>query len=162
MYVPMTERTICFLLSDSEIFLGKKIKGFGEGKINGYGGKLEKGETPEDAAIRELEEEAGVYAHSEDLDKRAIIDFYFPFKTDFSQKVHVYFLRKWSGEPQETKEMTPVHFPINAIPYDKMWDSDKLWLPQLIEGKKLVAFFEWKEDNDTVKKHEMKEVDYFK
>ena len=51
------ETTLLLLRKDNEILLAKKKRGFGEGKYNGVGGKLEDGETPEEAMIRETEEE---------------------------------------------------------------------------------------------------------
>ena len=39
------------------MLLGMKKRGFGTGKWNGFGGKVEVGETVADAAQRELEEE---------------------------------------------------------------------------------------------------------
>jgi 8-oxo-dGTP pyrophosphatase MutT (NUDIX family) len=153
-----TERTICFLLKDSQIVLGMKKTGFGKGNYNGFGGKLEHGEAPEEAAARELYEEAGVLASKSDLEKKAVIDFNFPFKTEYSQRVHVYFAGRWFGEPRETVEMKPEYFDMNAIPYGKMWDSDRIWLPQLIAGKKINAFFVWKEDNKTVDTYMIYEI----
>ena len=35
-----------------------KKRGFGEGRWNGYGGKIKEGETIEESAIREIEEES--------------------------------------------------------------------------------------------------------
>ncbi|CAN0403706.1 unnamed protein product, partial [Ectocarpus sp. 8 AP-2014] len=46
----------------NEILLGMKKRGFGEGKWNGFGGKVESGESVEEAAKRELMEEAGLTA----------------------------------------------------------------------------------------------------
>lgn len=40
-----------------QYLLGLKKRGFGEGKYNGFGGKVEQGETIRQAAIRELQEE---------------------------------------------------------------------------------------------------------
>jgi len=31
--------------------------------------------------------------------------------------------------------MRPEWFPLDAIPYDKMWIDDKHWLPHVLEGK---------------------------
>ena len=45
----MIEATLCFLLRKDEILLAKKKYGFGVGKWNGVGGKVEKGETIEEA-----------------------------------------------------------------------------------------------------------------
>lgn len=154
-----TERTICFLLSDGRILLPMKKRGFGAGNYNGYGGKKDSEDrTIEDTAVRELFEEAGVRANINHLDKRAVIDFHFPAKPEFNQRVHVYFLEQWEGEPVETEEMKPEWFNRNAIPYNKMWDSDKIWLPLIMSGKIINATFIWKEDNKTVDTYKITEI----
>ncbi|MEM4548010.1 MAG: NUDIX domain-containing protein, partial [Thermofilaceae archaeon] len=40
---------LCFLLRDGEVLLIRKKKGFGAGKLVGVGGRIEPGETPEEA-----------------------------------------------------------------------------------------------------------------
>lgn len=47
---------------NSLVMMGMKKRGFGVGKWNGFGGKVEAGESNEQAAIRELEEESSVVA----------------------------------------------------------------------------------------------------
>ena len=54
------ETTLCLLKKDNQILLAMKKRGFGEGKYNGVGGKIEEGETPEEGTIREIEEEFGI------------------------------------------------------------------------------------------------------
>jgi len=44
--------TLAFVRRHGEILLGYKKRGFGAGKWNGFGGKVEAGETIEDAAKR--------------------------------------------------------------------------------------------------------------
>ena len=44
----------------TRLLLGLKKRGFGQGKWNGFGGKLDEGETPRQAAIREMKEESDV------------------------------------------------------------------------------------------------------
>ena len=51
--------TLCIIHQHSKILLGMKKRGHGVGKWNGFGGKVEKGETIEEAARRETKEEAG-------------------------------------------------------------------------------------------------------
>ncbi len=48
------------LNSDSEVLLGKRVKGVTKGKWHLIGGVVEAGETPERAIIREVREEVGV------------------------------------------------------------------------------------------------------
>jgi 8-oxo-dGTP diphosphatase/2-hydroxy-dATP diphosphatase len=47
---------------DKEILLGMKKRGFGVGRWNGFGGKVENGESIEEAALRELNEESSLVA----------------------------------------------------------------------------------------------------
>lgn len=57
------------------ILLGRKKRGVGEGFFNGFGGKVERGETIFEAAARELEEEAGI--RPLDMEHRAVHIFKF-------------------------------------------------------------------------------------
>src|SRR3989338_6433965 len=52
--------TLCLVQKDGRVLLGMKKRGFGMGKWNGFGGKVDAGETVEEAAKRELFEEAGI------------------------------------------------------------------------------------------------------
>ena len=52
--------TLVLIVEESRALLGMKKRGFGVGKWNGFGGKVEPNETVNDAAIREIQEEAGI------------------------------------------------------------------------------------------------------
>ena len=54
---PVERATLMFVIQDGQILLIHKKRGFGKGKINGPGGKMEPGETPRECAIRETQEE---------------------------------------------------------------------------------------------------------
>jgi hypothetical protein len=59
----------------SSVLLGLKKRGFGAGKWNGFGGKVEQGESIRTAAIREMKEEAGIESVDErDRSERAGLD----------------------------------------------------------------------------------------
>tara|TARA_Y100000310_G_scaffold1020_3_gene1461 strand:+ start:6208 stop:6690 length:483 start_codon:yes stop_codon:yes gene_type:complete len=140
----MQHATLCYLLKDDQVLLGMKKRGFGEGKWNGYGGKPEPGESIEEAAIRELEEEAGILIQLQHLEKMAEIDFSFADvskEKNWDQVVYVFFVRNWEGEPKETEEMKPQWFRINEVPINNMWIDDPHWLPLAFEGKKIKANF---------------------
>jgi len=136
--------TLCFLVKDKEVSLAKKKKKIGQGCWNGYGGGIKLGETPVQAALRELFEEAKVIALPENLEKVAVIDFH-NTKTDgttFICKVHVYMVYQWQGEPKETEEMgKPKWFEKEFLPLGEMMLADRKWLPIVLSGKKITAEF---------------------
>ena len=61
--------TLVLLRKGSRVLLGMKKRGFGAGKWNGFGGKVEAGETVVEAAAREVQEECGLTVKTEDLGK---------------------------------------------------------------------------------------------
>src|SRR4051812_25803070 len=59
---PTVRATLLFIVDKGRVLLIRKKRGFGKGKINGPGGKLDPGETELACAVRETEEELGVRA----------------------------------------------------------------------------------------------------
>lgn len=53
----------------------------------------------------------------------------------------------------ESEEMSPKWFKIEEIPFREMWDDDKFWLPQVLNGKKLKAKFVFKEGEKIAEKY---------
>ncbi len=143
-----THVTLLFLLRESEILLAMKKRGFGAGKWNAPGGKLEPGETPEQGAIRECIEEVGVMAR--DLQKIGELDFIMKHEPKFNHYAHIFFTKNWDGEPHETEEMRPQWFAHQDIPYDTMWPDDKLWIPLMLEGKTFRGSFTTDRDDQIV------------
>lgn len=133
--MPM-QATLALLVRDHSIILGIKKQKLGKGKYNGFGGKLEQGETAEEAFLRELREETnGVVATR--YEKVAEMTYTFTTTPEWNQTVHVYLVKEWQGEPRETEEMGVETFPLDNIPYERMWDNDRHWLPLVLEGKKI-------------------------
>ena len=154
----MPEATLCLLMKDDKILLAMKKKGFGVGKLNGVGGKMEaeKGDKDiVDTAIRETKEEIGVDIINPE--KVGIFHFHFPYRPEWDQDVHLFLAKNWQGIPEESEEMAPKWFAISEIPYDKMWDDDKFWMPHILKGEKLDADFTFKEGG-IVDKHNIKVV----
>ena len=139
----MKQATLCLLIKENEILLAMKKRGFGVGKYNGVGGKVADDESIEAAAVRETKEEIGV--DIKNLEKVGVLHFHFPYKTEWDQDVHLFLAKSWEGEVKESEEMAPKWFKKNKIPYGKMWDDDKHWLPHILSGKKLEAKFVFKE-----------------
>lgn len=159
----MGPATLCFLVDNDarKVLLGMKKRGFGSGWYNGYGGKINDGETIEQGAIRETFEECSVRVSEQDLQKVAELYFKFPNKQEWDMIVHVFRIESWQGEPKEGEEMTAEWFGFDKIPYDKMWDDDRYWLPMILEGKKLIGEFIFEEDNKKLADYKINEVDSF-
>lgn len=141
--LPVQDATVCLLLRDdpAQICLAMKKRGFGTGKWNGPGGKVEshRGETPEEALHRETLEEIGVRVR--EPEKVAEIAFYFTHTSEWNQLVHVYQTYLWENEPAESEEMRPQWFDLSEIPYDDMWADDEVWMPKVLSGKLIRAWF---------------------
>lgn len=143
--------TLCLTLKEDKILLGMKKRGFGEGRWNGFGGKVEEGETITEAAIREMKEESGLEA--EELDERGVVTFHF-LDTGKVLEVHIFSVLKYSGEAIETEEMSPQWFKISEIPFKSMWPDDIYWIPLFLEGKKFKGDFVF-ENNDILLNHNL-------
>ena len=157
----MKEVTIVFPRNREagEILLAMKKVRFGAGKYNGMGGKIEAGETVRDAALRETFEEVGITIDPSDLIAAADITFDFPENHEWDHHCYVFVADVWTGEPQESDEMAPESFTIDSLPLDRMWVSDRLWLPLVLAGKKLTGTVTLSSDGKTVINSDLKKVE---
>lgn len=125
--------TLCLLRERNQLLLGLKKRGFATGRWNGYGGKVEPGETIEQGAIREVREESSLEV--QELEKVGLIDFEFQGEDEMLQ-VHIFSIKKYTGEPRETEEMRPQWFHMDELPFKDMWPDDVYWFPLFFSGKK--------------------------
>lgn len=136
----LTDAVVCYLVSGDKVWLAFKTEKIGKDCWNGWGGGIEKDETPEAATVREVEQEARVRISSEHLVKVALIGFYNK-KTDggvFVCRVHFYFCHRWKGKPQPTKEMaTPALFKKGNLPLLQMMPADRIFVPVIMAGIKI-------------------------
>ena len=148
--------TLCIVQQGDKILLGMKKRGFGAGRWNGFGGKLNVDETVEQAARREMKEEAGI--ELTDLEKVGVIDFEFQGKPGILE-VNIFRSTDFSGEPVESEEMKPQWFGLDQIPFAQMWPDDIHWFPLFLVGKKFTGRFLFGEgEGNTIVEQELNEV----
>lgn len=127
--------TLLYVIRDGRVLLIHKKRGIGKGKINAPGGRVDPGETPEQAAIRETQEELGVTPRG--VAKAG--DVLFHVLDGTSIYIHVFRAGDITGNPVETAEARPEWFPLDAVPFDRMWEDDRHWFDHLVAGRPFVA-----------------------
>lgn len=153
---PLRFATLLFLVERDRILLAMKKRGFGSGKWNGVGGKPEADDqTIGQTARRETREEIDV--DPGDMELVGSLDFFFLNNPDWNQTVVVYFAKSWRGTPRETEEMKPHWYDKKNLPFDEMWADDRIWLPQVLSGKRVKAAFLFDENNELIE-HEIEEM----
>lgn len=120
--------TLMFIVKDGHILLIEKKRGLGAGKINGPGGKIDPGETPLESVIRETREELLITP----VNPRKIGELWFAMSDCPDILCHVYRADDHTGTPTETDEAAPLWTAVDAIPYQRMWEDDRHWLPLLL------------------------------
>jgi 8-oxo-dGTP pyrophosphatase MutT (NUDIX family) len=134
-----------FIVQRDLVLLGEKKRAeIGTGKLNGAGGKLEKRDRGdiEKCLVRETQEEFGVTPT--EFRKTARILFYAGGVLDF--EVHIFLVTTWEGEAKETESMhAPAWYPIHALPYDRMHDSDLHWIDAVFKGDPFTAHVYYRE-----------------
>jgi 8-oxo-dGTP diphosphatase len=154
---PAVKGVLVFIVDrkQNRVLLIHKKRGMGKGKISAPGGKIEKGETAEAAAIRECQEEVSLSPRN----PLKGAELYFQFVSGDSLYVDVFFAYTWENEMAESDEAAPFWCPLDEIPLECMWADDKFWLPQAMEGTMLRGYFIF--DDDTMLSEKLEEVEHF-
>lgn len=142
--------TLVFVLRGDEILLIDKKTGLGQGKVNGPGGKVDPGETPEACAVRECREELGIEVSNLEY----CGEHRFQFVDGYSIHVFVYRTRDFDGEPRESREARPFWVRLDEIPFERMWEDDRYWLPMLLRGERFQT--RWIFDGDRMVDYEIR------
>lgn len=136
-WVPSERAVLCFVRDRDSLLLIHKKTGLGAGKVNAPGGRIDPGETAEEAAVREVREEV----HVEASGLRLAGELHFQFLDGYALHGTVFFASEHSGSPRETPEADPFWCPVSEVPWDRMWEDDRHWLPLALEGVPFRAFF---------------------
>lgn len=142
----MLETTLCYILKDDQVLMlyrNKKEKDVHEGKWNGLGGKVEVGETPLQCVIREVYEESGLRLESPTL----IGACYYPNFNGLEEMMYVYIAKQFKGELSDCDE-GELHWRLkDEIMTLNIWESDRLFLPYVLNEQYFVGLFQYDELN---------------
>jgi len=131
----MKETTLCYIEKDNQylmLYRNKKENDPNEGKWIGVGGKLEKGETPQQCVVREVLEETGLLLT--EYQYRGIIH----FKSDMWEDEEMYLYTATSFDGELIDECSEGHLawvPIDEVMHLNTWAGDKIFLKKLLEGE---------------------------
>ena len=150
-WIPDWRASLLFISREREVVLIHKKRGFGKGKINGPGGRIESGETPRQGAIREVQEEICVTP----TDVEECGELFFQFQDGFSIHGVVFRADRFEGELGETEEADPFWVSHDEIPYDRMWADDVYWLPLVLAGRRFTGRFLF--DGEVMLEHHVEE-----
>ncbi len=139
---PSETAVLCYLIRDGKVLLIHKKTGLGKGMVNAPGGRIEAGETAEEAAVRELEEEVGITPR--ELYEVGRLSFL--FTNGFSLSGTVFFAHSYTGEARETEEADPFWVDLADIPYGNMWEDDRMWLPKALAGEHITGRFIFRDE----------------
>jgi 8-oxo-dGTP diphosphatase len=146
--------TLVFVIRGDEVLLIRKQRGLGRGKVNGPGGKLDPGEDALQCAARECEEELGIRVRN----LECMGEHKFQFIDGYSIHCWVFRTSDFEGEPHATVEAIPLWTRIDDIPFEEMWEDDRIWLPLVIRGQPFRA--RWVFDDERMLDYDLQEVDH--
>lgn len=149
--------TLCFVFDRvrGQLLMIEKKRGQGAGKWNVPGGKVAPGETAMAAAIRETFEETGIRPLR--LWEAGHLEFYFPYSQSWDNTCTVFCAEEFTGVLVPQSEECNAHWVgIDAIPYEKMWDDDRLWVPLLFAGRRFHRIYTF-DANDHMASEEVRD-----
>ncbi len=140
--------TLCHVINNNRLLLKKATRGISKGKWNGPGGKFEKGETPEQCAIRETLEETGITMHRPLFHGK--LYFFMDGKRRLSIEGFLFSTKSFSGKVKSSEEGPVKWFDIGKLPKNCMWDDDQYWLNLMLSGRRFDAYIYYDKSNEKV------------
>lgn len=147
----MSSHCLVLLVGPDGVLLARKRRGFGTGRLVAPGGKVEPGETPRQAAVRELREETGLSVAAADLVAAGHVRFSFDAHPGVMD-VALFRALRWQGTPSASDELdSPAFHPVDALPHEEMWADDPHWLPAVLRGEYVDVAIEYDAAAETIR-----------
>ena len=145
--------TLCHIVGPRGLLLKKASRGFGKGKWNGPGGKLDPGENVLAGAKREVYEETGLRTRR--LFEHGTIKYFMHGNSRLHTRARIFSTRSFTGTPRSTVEGRVRWFRFDRIPFDEMWDDDRYWIGLMLAGSRFDAEFYYSRDNKRVTRFDL-------
>jgi mutator protein MutT len=130
---PFTTATVCFVRRDGKVLLQRRAPGrTWAGRLNGPGGKVAVGETPDGAMRREVAEETGLTI--DDPVHHGTLDLVFGDPATSRLRVFVYVCDRFMGRARGGREGRLRWYADERLPYDELWPDMRFWLPVVLAG----------------------------
>ena len=129
------DKTVMIYLEKNNQYLmlyrNKKKKDINKNKYIGVGGHVEKGETPDEAIVREVKEETGLDLLS--FRKRGLVYFVL---NGYEEEMYIYTSLDFKGELIECNEGDLLWVDKDKVMSLPIWEGDKYFLKYLLEEDK--------------------------
>ena len=133
----------CFLLREGKLLLQERPASKVWGRIlNGPGGKIETGESAEEAIVREVQEETGLTLRA--FEPRGRVCLSIPFPSPLLLNVDIFVATDVSGCETEREGRLSWH-DRHSLPFDRMWADQRYWLPAVLDGFSVQADIRYEE-----------------
>ena len=130
----MDKTVMIYLEKDNKylmLYRNKKKKDINKNKYIGVGGHVEKGETPDEAIVREVKEETGLDLLS--FIKRGLVYFVL---NGYEEEMYIYTSLDFKGELIECNEGELSWIDKDKVMSLPIWEGDKYFLKHLLEDEK--------------------------
>ena len=130
----MNQTVMIYLEKDIQylmLYRNKKKKDINKNKYIGVGGHVEKGETADEAVVREVKEETGLDLLS--FNKRGLVYFVL---NGYEEEMYIYTSLDFKGELIECNEGELSWIDKDNVISLPIWEGDKYFLKHLLEDEK--------------------------
>ena len=145
----MNQTVMIYLEKENQylmLYRNKKEKYINKNKYIGVGGHVEKGETPDQALIREVKEETGLDLLS--FNKRGLVYFVL---NGYEEEMYIYTSLDFKGELIECNEGDLLWVDKDKVMSLPIWEGDKYFLKYLLEEDKYFVMRLIYEDDKLIK-----------
>lgn len=148
---PLREAVVGYLVTDDEVWLGVRTRvsnDLGHLVVAGIGGGIERGESPENAFVRESLEEIEV--RPTNYQKVGCVICLSPHRPEWNSRIIYFLVTGFEGDPKKTEDIDPHRYPKIALPLESMWPDNRVTVPLVLAGKRIVGSFLYGADGQIV------------